>query len=203
MSSTASARGPMLWGRALLLAGVALLAGTLAHVGAHGVVPGPAVMAALLLVGSALCAPLLRVEASRTRVVLLVVLGQAGVHVVLTALGGHHGEEPSTGHGPEWLEHLTSDLSGPHALMAMAHAVAAGVVGLWLAAGERALWSLARHAGRVLRLRPPALPVVACRPRVVPVGRAGSVPRRPSLVFDQPRRGPPVGCWAGHRPVHL
>ena len=35
--------------------------------------------------------------------------------------------------------------------MALAHAAAAGLVGLWLAAGERALWSLARHAGRVLR----------------------------------------------------
>ena len=203
MSSPASASGPMLWGRALLLATVALLAGTLAHVGAHGLVPGPAVMAGLLLVGTALCAPLLRTEASRTRVVLLVVLGQAGVHVVLTALGGHHGEEPAAGHGPEWLEHLTADLSGPHALMAVAHAAAAGLVGLWLAAGERALWSLARHAGRVLRRRPPTLPRIAGRPSVVPVGRAGDRPRPAFPVFDQPRRGPPTGCRAVHRPLHL
>jgi len=203
VSSPATASGPMLWGRALLLATVALLAGTLAHLGAHGLVPGPAVMAALLLVGTALCAPLLRTEASRARVVLLVVLGQAGVHVVLTALGGHHGEEPATGHGPEWLEHLTSDLSGPHALMALAHAAAAGLVGLWLAAGERALWSLARHAGRVLRRRPPSLPRITGRPRVVPAGPAGTDPRTVFLVLDQPRRGPPTGGWAGHRPVHL
>lgn len=203
MSSPATACGPMLWGRALLLATVALLAGTLAHVGAHGLVPGPAVMALLLLLGTALCAPLLRTEASRARVVPLVVLGQAGVHVVLTALGGHHGEEPAVGHGPEWLEHLTSDLSGPHARMALAHAVAAGLVGLWLAAGERALWSLARHAGRVLRRRSPALPRNAGGPRVVTGGPAGADPRTASLVLDQPRRGPPAGGGAGRRPVHL
>ena len=93
VSSPASASGPMLWGRALLLATVALLAGTLAHVGAHGLVPGPRRWRPSSLVGTALCAPLLRTEASRARVVLLVVLGQAGVHVVLTALGGHHGED--------------------------------------------------------------------------------------------------------------
>jgi hypothetical protein len=45
---------------------------------------------------------------------------------------------------PDWAQHLTDDLTGPHALMAIAHLVAAAAVGLWLASGERALWALVR-----------------------------------------------------------
>lgn len=58
---------------------------------------------------------------------------------------------------PAWALHLVADLTGPHALMAAAHLVAAAVVGWWLARGERALWTLltlaAYAVARVVRPR--------------------------------------------------
>ncbi len=43
---------------------------------------------------------------------------------------------------PAPVQHLMADLTGPHAVMALAHIAAAVLVGLWLAVGERALWHL-------------------------------------------------------------
>src|SRR3712207_8594820 len=40
------------------------------------------------------------------------------------------------------VHHLIEDMTGPHAAMAVGHVAAAALVGLWLAAGERALWRL-------------------------------------------------------------
>ncbi len=40
------------------------------------------------------------------------------------------------------VQHLVADMTGPHALMALAHIAAAAAVGLWLAMGERALWTV-------------------------------------------------------------
>lgn len=55
---------------------------------------------------------------------------------------------------PYPIQHLVADLTGAHAVMALAHLLAAVVVGLWLAAGERTLWVVLRLtaelAGRVL-----------------------------------------------------
>ena len=43
---------------------------------------------------------------------------------------------------PAPVQHLMADLTGAHAVMALAHLAAAVLVGLWLAVGERALWQL-------------------------------------------------------------
>jgi hypothetical protein len=43
---------------------------------------------------------------------------------------------------PAPVQHLLADMTGPHALMAVAHVLAAVAVGLWLACGERALWTV-------------------------------------------------------------
>ncbi|MEP7090479.1 MAG: hypothetical protein ABI776_10270 [Nocardioidaceae bacterium] len=43
---------------------------------------------------------------------------------------------------PAPVQHLMADLTGPHAAMALAHLAAAVAIGLWLAKGERALWTL-------------------------------------------------------------
>jgi hypothetical protein len=43
---------------------------------------------------------------------------------------------------PAPVQHLLADLTGPHAAMAVAHLAAAAVVGVWLAVGERALWTI-------------------------------------------------------------
>lgn len=52
---------------------------------------------------------------------------------------------------PHWLTHVVEDLSGPHALMALCHLLAAAVLGWWLASGEEALWTLVLLAGREAR----------------------------------------------------
>jgi hypothetical protein len=48
---------------------------------------------------------------------------------------------------PSWLTHLPQELSGPNAVMALAHIAAAVVLGLWLAMGERSLWALVALVG--------------------------------------------------------
>jgi hypothetical protein len=186
MASTAGQA--LRWLRALVLAGVALATGVVAHVGAGGFLPGPVGLVTLWLLAAASVAPLLGRQASTTRVVVLVMTGQTIIHLVLTALVGHRGDEhglrpvsspvsppviPTSagrrtgsfldhvapvpaggGHAewavPYWVQHLAADMTGPHALMALAHLAAAAAVGWWLAAGERALWTLMTVTSRPL-----------------------------------------------------
>lgn len=49
---------------------------------------------------------------------------------------------------PHWVTHVLEDLSGPDALMALCHLLAAALLGWWLATGEEALWTLVLLAGR-------------------------------------------------------
>lgn len=105
---------------------------------------------------------------------------------------------------PHWLGHVVADLSGPHALMMVAHLMAATGVALWLAAGEQSLWFLL-----VCLATPLALLGVAVLRRFVPIHDSGvsevprvrdGRPRRPSflpapLLGAVARRGPPLaGC---------
>jgi hypothetical protein len=101
---------------------------------------------------------------------------------------------------PAPVQHLMADLTGPHAVMALAHVSAAVLVGLWLAVGERALWHLLALAADTARrlvavavgaydgLRP-----VAPRLPSLPLRDHGPPPR-PSQVLDRivVRRGPPL-----------
>jgi hypothetical protein len=89
--------------------------------------------------------------------------------------------------------HLLADLSA-HAPMMVVHLVAAALVGLWLAHGERCLWALLALTGRrvlavVLVLRPAVAP-----PRIsyVDAEQAPAGPRSAWLVRPSSRRGPPV-----------
>jgi hypothetical protein len=43
---------------------------------------------------------------------------------------------------PSPLQHVFADLTGANAVMALAHLAAAAAVGVWLASGERALWTV-------------------------------------------------------------
>ena len=56
--------------------------------------------------------------------------------------GSQTGAAPTSLAVPAPVQHLLADLTGPHALMALAHFAAAAVIGLWLAVGERALWTV-------------------------------------------------------------
>lgn len=102
---------------------------------------------------------------------------------------------------PDWAQHLVDDLTGPHAAMALAHVVAAALVGLWLASGERALWALirlSRHAvtstvqqlSTALAALAPVPPVDVAQPRLDsgPARRLHSV----LLASTHSRRGPPA-----------
>ncbi|MDF1605750.1 hypothetical protein [Nocardioides sp. YIM 152315] len=89
--------------------------------------------------------------------------------------------------------HLVEDLAA-HAPMMAAHLAAAALVGLWLAYGERCLFTLLALGGRrvlaiALVLRPVVLP-----PRITAVGarRAPAGPRSVWLVRPDSRRGPPL-----------
>jgi hypothetical protein len=184
--------GALLWARAGLLSSVAVLAGSTAHLGAGGTLPGPLGLAIVTAAGAALAAPLLRQEAGRARVVTMLVLGQALVHAVLTALSGHRGEEVRASPLPEWLEHLVADLSGTHALMALGHALAAGLVGLWLGVGERALWALLRRAGRFLTVAAGRGTTPVRRSTIVRARSERADPVLVALCCVVRRRGPPV-----------
>jgi hypothetical protein len=199
VSRPESASAPLRWLRALLLATVALLAGGLAHLSAGGALPGALGLATLLVLGTAVSAPLLGTRASTRRVVLLLVLGQTAVHAVLTAASGHHEAEPPgpVMTGPAlWLHHLGEDLTPAHAVMALAHGAAAAAVGLWLARGEDALWLLVALAGQVMAplVRWPASVVMTAPPRVVPVDGRLLPPVSHALASSLRRRGPPLPC---------
>lgn len=84
--------GVLRWVRALLLAVVVMTTGTVGHVAAEGLLPPGSVLAVLLGLCTIMCAGALGRPASRLRVVALTVLGQAGVHVVLSATAGHAGD---------------------------------------------------------------------------------------------------------------
>lgn len=92
------------WARAFLLAGVVVGAGGIAHASAGGLLPGPVGLLVLLATCAAGCAVFLGREASTSRLVALVVAGQAYVHTVLAATAGHRGDPAATatqGQGPE------------------------------------------------------------------------------------------------------
>jgi hypothetical protein len=167
LSAGAATGGVLCWLRALVLGFVALAIGASAHVAAGGTLPAVGALLALLGVVTIAVAPMLRSPAPTRRVVVLLVTGEAFIHLVLSVTspartvgpeasspgtaplaGGHHthdalvqgGSAPHSG----WLVQPLTGTSGQHLLMAEAHLAAAVAVGLWLAAGERALWTLLR-----------------------------------------------------------
>ena len=159
--------GLLRWMRALTLASVLVGTGIVGHVAAGGVSPAPAVLAVLLMVATLVLAPGLGSPASSLRVALLVVCGQALLHVSLSALttspAGHSGAEMAMPGGPHGSMSMSGGMfhgsaasgytslvwmGGAHVGMLLAHLVASLLLGLWLAAGERAAWTLIRLAAR-------------------------------------------------------
>jgi hypothetical protein len=99
---------------------------------------------------------------------------------------------------PAGMRHLVADLTGAHAPMMVVHLLAAALVGLWLAVGERALWALvALAAGAAVPRLALLLAAVVARPsfpRRVPVAalRPPAPPRLAVLARCVVRRGPPA-----------
>jgi hypothetical protein len=99
---------------------------------------------------------------------------------------------------PAGVRHLVADMTGAHAPMMVVHLLAAALVGLWLAVGERTLWVLvALAAGAAVPRLGLLLVAVLARPalpRIVPVAalRPPSPPRLTALARCVVRRGPPA-----------
>jgi len=217
------ASGAVRWARATVLGVVVLTLGAVAHVQGDGHLPGPAEMAFLGFLTVAFCAAWLGRPAGAVRLVALTTLGQAVVHLALSLVAGHgdaaRAQASATpGPGPvpapfgadaqpggvttaEELDlgpllHVFSDVVD-HAGMASAHLVAAVLVALWLAVGERSLWTLVALAARHL-VAPVALLAAAVLPRPVAVRRGAPRPRTTTppviaaLARIVVRRGPPV-----------
>ena len=154
------------WMRALTLASVLVGTGVAGHVAAGGAMPARAVLAVLLVVATLVLAPVLGSPASLVRVALLVIGGQALLHVSLNVLtmspaghsgagmvmpGGPHGSMPMSGgmlHGAASGETSLVWMGSAHVGMLLAHLVAGLLLGLWLAAGERAACTLIQLATR-------------------------------------------------------
>ena len=157
------------WMRALTLASVLVSTGVAGHVAAGGAMPEP-VLLMLLLVGATLVlAPGLGSPASSVRVALLVVGGQAFLHLSLRVLATSPVGLPGAGmvmpgdpagsssmSGGVMFPHGSSTsgeasfawMGSAHVGMLLAHLVAGLALGLWLAAGERAAWTLVQLAAR-------------------------------------------------------
>lgn len=187
--------GVLRWVRALTLASVMLASGLTGHLAAGGVAPTTTVLLPVFVLLTAAIAPLLGAPASTTRVITLLVAGQALLHVVLQVLGGtatgvagHSLLTPADAGGAatsHLLAHVdtavptggsTALLGSSHLGMLLVHLAAAVVVGVWLAAGERAAWTLVAVA---------ALPVVDAWIRLRELARtdagAWAAPRRRAL----------------------
>jgi hypothetical protein len=157
--------------RVLTLPSVLFASGLAGHLAGDGATPPGWVLVALFMLTVVAVAPFAGAALSPARVVALLIGGQGVLHAALQLLGGtftatptmpgaatgpgtgsapasshlmmHHSAEAS--HGP-----VMSLLGGGHLVMLVAHLAAAVVVGVWLAAGERALWMLLALSARPL-----------------------------------------------------
>lgn len=144
---------PLSWSmrvvRGGVIAAVATTFGTLAHTSSGGLLPGPGWLAVVAVTMAAVTVPASGQPASRPRLIALVAGGQLVVHAALTVLPGHRAASPPaiSSSGPHWTDHVLTDITGPHALMALAHLAGAALVAWWLAGGERTFWALIALAG--------------------------------------------------------
>ena len=210
-----------------------------AHVAGGGVLPSGTAIVALVALTSAVGSVALGRPASRRRVIGLVVGGQALLHTLFALGGmpsGHQAmDSPISatvgsmagmpmGHvgGLGTLERMpagTWSMLGRHLLaevstqsgvaMLLAHTLAAVMVGCWLAAGERLLWSLIvllrapvaaaslRASGALLALASVSVPELGSWLAVLAVQRGGRwYPRSALLITSVDRRGPPLSSYA-------
>jgi hypothetical protein len=168
MTSDAVLRGM----RILTLSSVLFTTGLAGHVSGDGATPAGWVLAALFVLTVVAVAPFVGAALGPARVVALLVGGQGVLHAVLQLLGesavtatatmrggGTGGLPVSAGSSSHLMMHpdaapshgfVMSPMSGGHLVMLLAHLAAAVVVGVWLAAGERALWMLLALTARPL-----------------------------------------------------
>jgi hypothetical protein len=216
------------WVRALILPSVLFTTGLAGHIAAGGVPPAASALVPLFVLIVLAVAAFATAPISPARAVVLMLGGQGLLHAAFQLFGGTaatatmtmcgmaSGVDPAS---PSTSSHLMTHpgasashgfamslVSGGHLMMLFGHLAAAVVVGVWLAAGERAF-------GTVLVLA--ARPIVDAWRTVAVVARGGmgglegSCPRflpgwgwrcaLPGLVCAAgpvSRRGPPCCCVA-------
>jgi hypothetical protein len=175
-------RGLLRFARGGVLAGFCLLLSLTAHVAGGG---APHLSSGLLVAG-ALLAVVCVAAADRQRGLggIVAVLAVSQVLFHLLSAGGEHGAAVSG---------TVSGTVSPSIAMVAAHALAAAVVGLLLAQGERLVWSLVALCGvlraillvRLTLVGPPGTPPVPAPERATV--RQGVCPRSGPVW-----RGPPV-----------
>jgi len=197
------------WLRALTLACVMLAAGVSGHAAGGGAAPPVALLGPLLLVLTLAASPFLDAPASSVRVAALVLTAQAGLHLLLEVVGS----TPATSAVPMTMPatpgHPMTQVMPAHSThvgMLAAHVGAALVVALWLAAGERAAWTVLGVVGLALAQTWSAVrDVVSPRPVLLVAGprpTAYAWGERPVLhsvwhgAGGLSRRGPPSSCAA-------
>jgi hypothetical protein len=175
----------------------------------------------MLIVVTVAVAPFLERPASAWRVVVLMLAGQGLLHVALEVAGSaapRHGApmtQTATGDGMAAMVPGVSSssstlwmlcLNGAHLNMLVTHVGAALVVALWLAAGERAAWTLLGVTGLAVAETWWAIcdacvvtAVVVCKRPTALLARVDQRPA-PRSVWDGGRalsqRGPPRVCAA-------
>lgn len=128
---------------------------------------------------------------------------RAGSFYDLTMTAGNAGRPSDLGvvELPHWVTHILADLTGPHALMAIAHLLAAAGVACWLAVGETALWTLIALLGSaacgLIRKLIAIIGATATGPRpsrrrLVGTRSRHDQPRLTWLLETASRRGPPA-----------
>jgi hypothetical protein len=210
--------------RVLTLPSVLFASGLAGHAAAGGATPGTSVLIPLFVLTVVLAAPFASASTSPARAGALLTSGQALLHAALQLLGrsavpatttmcgsaSHMAAMPSAPDSHMMMHHCAAGAHGPalsgmssgHLVMLLGHLAAAVVVGAWLVAGERGLWTLLTLTAR---------PVVEAWRRVtealrVGVGAVVSECQRLQLGWGLPiairdsmwavgavtRRGPPV-----------
>ncbi|MER6581029.1 MFS transporter [Nonomuraea sp. NPDC001023] len=173
---------PFRLARAAVFAVVCVALGVLAHLFGGGSVTGPVVAGGLLLAfGGGVVAS----ARERTLAVILPLL--AGMQVVLHVLF-------SLSHAADAYAALVHGHSGlvPGVGMLVTHAGATGLIALWLARGEAALWGLLhRLAARLCRVLLALLPRPLGQPVVVVTAPEPERLRSAVPAHAAPTRGPP------------
>jgi hypothetical protein len=167
MTSGAVRRGM----RVLTLPSVLFATGFAGHVAGDGATPAGWVLVCLFVLTVVVVSPLVGAALSPARIVAFLVGGQGVLHALLQLLGktavtaqtpmcgggtGGSASPPTSSHLMTHPDAAASDgfamwlMSGGQLVMLLAHLSAAVVAGVWLAAGERALWMLLALTARTL-----------------------------------------------------
>ena len=215
------------WVRALTLASVLFTCGLAGHAAGGGLIPAASVLVSLFVLTVVAVAPFAGAPVRPAGAVALLVGGQGLLHAALQLLSGTAVTAPIVMCGADMGAMAASSsttschlmmhpgaaaphgfamslMSGGHLLMLLGHLAAAFVVGVWLAAGERALWMLLGIAARpvveawrmVAAVARGGLDqvVVSC-PRLLPGwGRRCAVGSLVWAVGVVSRRGPPIAA---------